>query len=242
MLPFENVRERLLRAGIPPGHARRYVAELREHLADLEAQERASGLDARQAEASARALVGSDAQLAQAMIDKAPRSLAARAPWSVFTVLPVLLLIGVVYVTGHSMFRLLSPIQGLAPADMPAGYANLIAAVSFFTSYLVGPLLVAGCITAALRQRLSSAWVWVGLALIALLSGPFGFHMNFVPYAGGGQGRTLFSAIGVVYQDGRVDPAATLGLAAMRAAILFVAAAIAWRALQARFINTRRET
>ncbi len=51
------LRERLLRAGISPGHASRYVTELREHLADLVAQERTSGLDARQAEANARALV-----------------------------------------------------------------------------------------------------------------------------------------------------------------------------------------
>jgi hypothetical protein len=33
--PFESVRELLLRAGIAPRHARRYVTELREHLADL---------------------------------------------------------------------------------------------------------------------------------------------------------------------------------------------------------------
>jgi hypothetical protein len=92
-----------------------------------------------------------------------------------------------------------------------------------------------------LRQRLSSAWVWVGLALIALLSGPFGFHMNFIPLEGGGRGGPSFSMIGVVYQHGRLDGAATLGLAALRAVILFAAAAIAYRALQARFINTRRE-
>lgn len=40
-LPFEAVRERLLRAGVTPRYANRYVTELREHLADLTERERA---------------------------------------------------------------------------------------------------------------------------------------------------------------------------------------------------------
>jgi hypothetical protein len=241
MLPFENLRERLLRAGIPPRHASRYVTELREHLSDLAAQERATGLDARQAEERARALVGSDTQLAQAMIDKAPRSLAARAPWSVFALMPVLLLICVIGITGVVMMRLLWPLQALAPADWPTGYAILIAAANFTATYLIGPLLVAGCIMAALRQRLASGWFWVGLALIALISGPFGFHMHVLPSAYGGQEGPHFSVLGVIYQNGRLDPAATLGVAALRTAILFAAGAFAYRAVQTRFVNTRSE-
>ncbi len=105
---FKSVREQLLSAGIAPRHANRYVTELREHLADLAAWERASGLDAQQAEERALALLGNDRQLAQAMIDKgAARSLAARAPWSVFAVLPVVLFLLLMLVTGFSMLRLL---------------------------------------------------------------------------------------------------------------------------------------
>jgi hypothetical protein len=238
--PFENVREQLLRAGIAPRHASRYVTELREHLADLAAQERASGLDVRQADERAKALLGSEAQLVQAMIDKdAPRSLAARAPWSVFVVLPVVLLVLVTWATAHSMMHLLLPVRGLAPSDMPGGYGSLIATVSFVTSYVVGPLLAAGCIAIALRQRLASRWVWIGLALIALVSGPLGFHMHFIPSEAGGEGSAFFSAVGVVYQQGRVDPAATLSIAALRAAALFAMSVVVYRTLKLRLTPVR---
>jgi hypothetical protein len=40
-LPFETVREQLLRARVTPRYANRYVTELREHLADLIERERA---------------------------------------------------------------------------------------------------------------------------------------------------------------------------------------------------------
>jgi hypothetical protein len=236
-LPFENVREQLLRAGIAPRHASRYVTELREHLADLAAQQRATGLDSRQAEERALALLGSDTQLAQAMIDKgAPRSLAARAPWSVFGVLPVVLLMAVIWVTSKSMMHVLWPLRGLSPSELPTGYLGLITTISFFTNYLLGPLLAAGCIAVALRQRVLSRWVWVGLVLIALVSGLVGFHMYSIPSADGARGATLmlFSVAGVVHEHGTADLASTLAVAALRAAVLFTMAAVAYRILQAR--------
>jgi hypothetical protein len=240
MRQLENVRELLLRAGIPPRHASRYVNELREHLADLEAQELASGLGAAAARQRALALLGDETQLAQAMIDKSPRSLAARAPWSVLALLPVLLLVCFLKIAGFSMMHLLWPMRDLAPADLPAGIAYLITAVGFITNYLVGPLLAAGCVVAALRQRLNSNWLWVGLGLIALISGLLGFHMSSIPLADGGQ-AARFSAIGLVYRDGHVDLAATYGLALLRASLLFTAALVAYRALRARIFPSRSE-
>lgn len=239
-LPFENVREQLLLAGIAPRHAGRYVTELREHLSDLLAQENASGLDARQAEERALNLMGSEAQLVQAALDQGtPRSLAARAPWSVLALFPAVLLLLVVVVTAISMMQVLAPVRGLAPTDIPAGYSSLIAGVSLFANYLIGPLLAAGCIAIALRQRLASRWIWVGLCLIAVLSGPLGFHMNFIPAETGDGGRTLYSAAGIVYQNGRADLAATLGVALVRAAVLFALAAILYQVLQRRFVPAR---
>jgi hypothetical protein len=238
MRQFEHLREQLLRSGIPPRHAKRYVMELREHLADLEEQARASGLDALAATEQARARLGTDAQLAQAMLDKSRRSLAARAPWSVLALLPVLLLVLVFGVIGRSMMLLLWPMQGITPADMPAGYSILIATVSFFTCYLIGPLLVAGCIAASLRQRLASGWIWAGFVLIALVSGLFGFHMNVVASADGHGGGPSFSMIGVIYQDGRISPIATLGVAMLRAAALFTLAAVSYQILRRRYLTT----
>ena len=70
--PFENVREQLLEAGIAAGHVNRYIIELREHLADLTSRERANGADPKDAASKARTLMGSDAQLVQAMLDRSP--------------------------------------------------------------------------------------------------------------------------------------------------------------------------
>jgi outer membrane murein-binding lipoprotein Lpp len=233
--PFESVRERLLRAGVAPRHVNRYVTELDEHLADLATQERAAGHDAAQADARAKDLLGSDAQLAEAMIERgAPLSLAARAPWAVFALGPVATVLVVTLATAVLMMFLLGPVRGLAPSEMAGGYRSLIATVSFVSSYLIGPLLVAGCIAIALRQRLQSRWVWIGLGLIALVSAPLGFHMHFVPSAGAGSGVTSYSLTGIVYLQGRPDVAATLSLAAMRAAALFALSVVVYRILQLR--------
>jgi hypothetical protein len=234
-LPFESVREELLRAGIAPRHANRYVIELREHLADLTARERAAGLDPKQSVERAGALLGSDAELARAMIDKgAPRAWAARAPLAVFAVLPVLLLVGVIWAVAISMMHLLEPVGGLAPADMAQRHGWLIAAVSFVVCYLVGPLLAAGSIAVALRQRLTSHWVWIGLLLVASISGLFGFHMHVNPSASSHGVDSHFGVVGVIYVHGHRSLEATLGVAALRAAVLFGIAATAYRFMRMR--------
>jgi hypothetical protein len=225
---FENVREQLLKAGIAPRHVGRYVTELREHLADLVARERATGLDAREAEARARTILGSDAQLTQAMLDRSPpRSWAVKAPWAVFGILPVVAIIAAVAVVAMTMMNLLWPVSNLLPAQMPASYQALIMAATILTGYVIGPVLAAGAIAIALRQRLASSWVWTGLVLIALFSGFFVFH----PPSGPGD---MYRATGLVMADGHISVAATLGLLALRATVLFTLSALAYRALKAR--------
>jgi len=233
MSQFESVREQLLRAGIAPRHATRYVEELRDHLSDLVAQQRTTELDARQAEARARELLGSDEHLAAAMIERAPRSLAARAPVVVFALLPTALMISAILITGFIAFQLLWPVRDVAPADMPAGYRLFIAAVSFFTGYALGPLLAAGCVAMAWRQRLASRWVWVGLALLALLSGPLGFHTHFVASQAAG-GGTMYSMARIAYQHGSPDLTATMTFALSRSAVMFLVLAAFYRTLQKR--------
>jgi hypothetical protein len=219
---FENVREQLLKAGIAPRHVGRYVTELREHLADLVSRERATGLDAGEAEARARTILGSDAQLTQAMLDRSPpRSWAVKAPWAVFGIFPVVTIVAVSAIVTMSLFNLLMPVMGQLPSEMPAGYQLLIAAAVILTGYVVGPFLAALCISIALRQRLSSAWVWVGLAAISLFSGFFGFH---APSGPNDPYRAVQLGDGVL---------GTLMLVGLRASVLFILAALAYRALKA---------
>ena len=95
-LPFDHLRETLLRAGIAPRYVRRYVGELRDHLEDLTAQQRQAGYDSTEARIRARARLGSDDELAAAMLaQKNFRAWASRAPWAVFLLLPPLTAIGI---------------------------------------------------------------------------------------------------------------------------------------------------
>jgi len=231
--PFENVREQLLKAGIAAGHVNRYVVELREHLADLTARERSGGLDPREAEAKACTIMGTDAQLVQAMIDRgAPRALSVKAPWAVFGLLPVVAIIATGFLVATTMMTLMWPVRALAHDAMPGSYQALIAIAAIFTGYVIGPLLAALCVATALRQRLNSAWVWTGLALIALFSGFFAFHGPSFVFGTGGGGP--YGAVALISRDGHIDVPATLMLIGLRAGVLFGLAAFAWRTLRAR--------
>jgi hypothetical protein len=232
--PFEGVRDQLLRAGIAPRHVQRYIIELREHLADLSARERSAGLDARAANERARAVLGTDAQLVQAMLDRTSRSLAFRAPWAVFALVPVVMFVAAVAIIDNSMMHLLGPVHAAWPGGVPNSYTGPISAASLVADYLLGPLIAAGCIVLALRQRLTSRWVWIGLGLIALFSGMFGFYMHILPPRGGFPGGAVFSALPHVVLDGRANGAATLALVALRAGILFTVAGLAFRAMRPR--------
>jgi hypothetical protein len=226
LLPFENVREQLLRAGIAPRHAGRYVTELREHLADLTARQRTDGHSAKEAAERARALLGTDTELAEEMIARgAPRSLTARAPWAVFALLPVVAIFLLITAIGYVMLRIiLLPVHALNPLPS-GGYQTLVMGVSFVASYLVGPVFAAGCIALALRQRLSSNWVWVGLALVAMVSAFLGF------YSPPGAPYTL---VPVVHVNGHISAAATFAVVGARALVLFTLAAMAYHTLRTR--------
>jgi hypothetical protein len=233
-LPFENVREELLRAGVAPRIARRYVIELREHLADLTERERKTGLDATAASRRARELLGTDSQLTQAMLEKTPRTLAARAPWAVFGLLPVVALLAAICVIDISMFHLLTPVYSRWPGGLPTADGGIIAAASFVTGYVLGPAICGACILISLRQRRVSTWLWIGVALIALISSLVGFHMHVLAPTAAYKGGPVFSALAAVYVDGHVSAAATLSWVAIRAAVLVAVAAVTYRILRTR--------
>jgi hypothetical protein len=240
-LPFESVREQLLRNGVTASYANRYVSELRDHLQDIVDNECASGSSAEQATERAMVLIGRETVLSRAAIESgAPRSLAARAPWVMFVLLPIVLWIAILSAEIVWMMHLLWPMQGLAPTEMPASYRLLIEIGSFVSKYLVGFLLIAGCTTVAVRQRVSSGWIWVGLCAIALLTGILGIYMHVVPPQSGDKGSTVYSLFALVYVNGHESVPATLATWALHAAVLLGLAAIMYRALWVRFVTTSR--
>lgn len=88
--PFAVLRERLLRAGVRPRTVSRYVSELREHLDDLTLELEAEGFPIEDARQRAYSRLGSIDTLALPMIsDRRFHSWAARTPWAVFVLAPV---------------------------------------------------------------------------------------------------------------------------------------------------------
>jgi hypothetical protein len=160
-MPFDAIAETLLKGGIAPRHVRRYVRELDDHLDDLTAQQRAAGYDDADAAARARARLGEDAELAQAMLDQpGMRSWPARMPWLVFLLLPPILTAA----TGLALYA----------AACFIGYGAAMTAVQM----LAAPAMAALLVLLAGRQRLKPAWPLLGIALLQLLTPLFAAHVG----------------------------------------------------------------
>jgi hypothetical protein len=173
--PLDELRERLLRAGVAPRHVRRYLAELSDHLADLTAEEERAGRSQADAESAALLRLGGIDDLAKAMIEKRQlQSWCVRMPWAMFGLAPLFVLAAAWFI---ALFVLWSGWRIFLPgADTPFvpvedGFANL-----YFQAdrafYFGAPLLIGwGIGLIAARQRLKALWPIAALILIALIGG-----------------------------------------------------------------------
>lgn len=186
--PLGELRERLLRAGVAPRHVRRYLRELTEHLADLTREERAAGHTAADAENAALARLGNIDDLAEAMIRQRQfRSWASRAPWLTFGCGSVAAL-AAAYLIACSLllcgWRLFMP-AAETPFGQTLSAMHLFAKVFFVADkswYYGAPIVVGlGIATIAIRQRLSSVWLMIGLALDAFMAATARIYANRVP-------------------------------------------------------------
>jgi len=169
---FKALRESLLKGGVAPRHVRRYLAELSEHLDDLTAQQREAGYDAEDAAIRAHARLGSDAELARAMLEqKQFRSLAARAPWAVFGLLPPVAAMAVFFALMGSI-ALVANLCGMIvhhSIDAPPWFRLLMQAAILFGNFALAPLLATIFVLGAMRQRLGLGWPVLASLLIASL-------------------------------------------------------------------------
>lgn len=170
---FDQLRERLLRAGIAPRHVRRYVAELRDHFDDLVREETATGVARSVAETKARTRLGSDNDLAETMLARTDlRSLMARYPWAVFGVGPVVLvlasLVGVVVLEGG----VLSLAHAVLQHPTVAERESFVFAVGVWNTLAIfaAPFAIAAALCiAGQRQRMPAAWIFAGIAIACVL-------------------------------------------------------------------------
>jgi len=191
VFPFERLRERLLIAGVSPRHVRRYMAELSDHVVDLEAEAKRAGHP--EPTVSALARLGKPDDLAKAMIDRTElRAWTARAPWAVFLVGPSLAVAAIDVVTVVAIMlvvKLILPQAGDHTAvPVPHWFAMMSAGINAFHTYGVSLLLGAGIISIAVRQRMPPLWPIVGLIAVAILGTVNELHID-VPLAPGQHGE-----------------------------------------------------
>jgi hypothetical protein len=174
--PFDGLEDRLLRGGIAPRHVKRYLRELGEHLADLTEEQRAAGHEGADAASRARAALGADEELAQAMLKQRDfRSVRARFPWLVFGVMPPLAL-SLGFVLWVFAMVLIGIAGGVFPPHFevrppaPAWYAWTAGSMMFAANFLAAPLFAFLLAWMAQRQRMKPLWPLLGMALILLLN------------------------------------------------------------------------
>ena len=180
-MSFEAVTEQLLKGGVAPRHVRRYVRELDEHLDDLTAQQRASGYDGEDAASRARARLGTDSELAQAMLERpGMRSWPARLPWLVFILLPpVLTAVGglALYAGFYFIGDGAAKIHAVLPLP-ESGLIRFSVTAMQTINVLIVPVTATLLAILAQRQRLKLRWPLLGIALLLLatplLSSRFG--------------------------------------------------------------------
>jgi hypothetical protein len=184
MRDFGDLREQLLRAGIAPRHVRRYLGELRHHHDDLLAEEYAHGVTGAAANAAAVARLGSNDDLAAALLAKpGMRSVTARYPWLVFGILPPFATIFVSLLWVMAMLLVGFKSGALIPdhhknLPMPAWYDWTASGMMFAVNFVIVPALAFVLAWMAARQRMRLVWPLLGMALILMLGVHGTFHAD----------------------------------------------------------------
>jgi hypothetical protein len=168
-LQLDALREKLLRAGIAPRHVRCYLGELRQHFDDLVRAETGNGLQGEAAFAAARARLGSDNDLAAAMLAQPElRSISARFPWAVFGIAPVVSLGLLIVVAVLVKSGLIGIAHG---AGAPAlGWIKSFVTVWDWSMMYAVPIIVAAVFYGiGARQLMATRWLVCGALLVAVV-------------------------------------------------------------------------
>ncbi len=208
--PFDVLEDRLLRGGIAPRHVKRYLRELAEHLADLTAAQRDAGFDADDAASRARAALGPDAELADAMLKQRDfRALAARFPWAVFGLAPPVALVTIGMVPTLLLAaacalggKLLDRHDVAEPAWLRSGADIFLGAGNVLTMGLI----VTALVVIAWRQRLSATWPLLGALAMSPIIASASAHFPTAVEAAQHQRGSLSFGLGLLFVTGSGVP------------------------------------
>jgi hypothetical protein len=170
--PFEPLRETLLREGVAPVHVQRYLRELSEHVSDLVGEELEAGRNLKEASAVARARLGRDETLADAMLAQpALRSWTGRAPWATLLVGPILLLMAA-WLLPFLSVALMGLHPGLNGRPIPPNWFVPVGETVLDLVQVSAPLLItSGVALLGARQRSRVIWPLLGCLAVAYFGG-----------------------------------------------------------------------
>ena len=168
---FDLLRERLLRAGIGAAQAGRYIAELKDHLDDLRAEEQRAGWSPNDADARAMRRLGYVDALAEAMIARREfRAWSARAPAAAYVVAPSVVLAAATALWLVLLVGACTWLRGHAagvPAEWAAWMRPLADGAQWFSNTTLPMVLGWGLAAHAIRQRAPVQWPMLGLVVLA---------------------------------------------------------------------------
>ena len=201
--PFNELRERLLRAGVAPRHVRRYLIELSDHLADLRAEEERAGRS-RGCRIRGAGPARDDGWSCQGDDRAAPVPILVR-PGAVGDVR-----YGPALPPGCGLVRCVVNfvvwVENL-PAGANTPFVQLDGLAIFYFGmgrllYFGAPILIGwGIGLVAARQRLKALWPTVGVVLIALIGGVAQVHASRPAVPGGIGHISMGFALGASVQS-----------------------------------------
>ena len=187
---FDLLRERLLQGGVRPRHARRYLAELKDHLEDLVAEERQGARGEGDARSRALARLGSVDALAGAMIARRElRAWSSKAPAVAYLITPSLALaLGIMRAVATVVTTCIW-LRGSArvPSDLPGWTRPLAESATFFGNGVLPVLLGWGLAAAAIRQRTHPLWPILGIVILAVVGAVLQVHLTLPSASGRGE-------------------------------------------------------
>lgn len=170
---FDPLWRRLLDGGVRRRPARRYLAELKDHLDDLIADERRAMSDPREAETRALYRLGSFDMLADAMIERREfQTWGRKAPVAAYLIAPAVVLAAVTVLTVVGVVMAVKQVHGAA-GDLPQWLSEFAAGMMFF-SHAILPVLLAWALgVVAFRNRSPLLWPACGIVALVALGGTF---------------------------------------------------------------------
>lgn len=199
---FSSLHSTLLRGGMAPRHAKRAIKEMRQHLADLEADALGEGLTPEEAESRAQQTLGEKDEIARQFLARPELiSWSHRYPKTIYLLGPLFsfcalfVLINFLFLFLSISFLDIFDSSGVdEPRVLPPWFVWLCHLVLGFTVYALMPLLAISYCLSAKRHMISMRWPLVGAILLTVLAAGFNYHV--APEGVGEQGQ---GSIGIAW-------------------------------------------